>query len=117
MRFLRFALIVFSGLIGVLLVAWSAAGALYVDLPASPLLRATASILWAVGAVALGIFGGLRGRILVLLGFAGITCWWLTLRPTQDADWQPQVATLAYASPDGDRLTVHNIRDFEYRRP
>jgi hypothetical protein len=114
MRFLRFALIVFSGLIGALLVAWSA-GALYFDLPASPLLRTTASILWAAGAVALGIFGGLRGRILAIFGFAVIVGWWLTLRPTQDADWQPQVATLAYASHDGDRLTVHNIRDFEYR--
>src|SRR6516162_5183803 len=50
MRFLRFALIVFSGLIGALLVAWSA-GALYFDLPASPLLRTTAPILWAAGAV------------------------------------------------------------------
>jgi hypothetical protein len=52
---------------------------------------------------------------MVLLGFAGVTCWWLTLRPTQDADWQPQVAILAYASREGNRFTVHNIRNFEYR--
>ena len=58
---------------------------------------------------------GLRGRILVLLGFAGITSWWLTLSPTQDADWQPQVAILAYANREGIRFTVHNIRYFEYR--
>src|SRR6516164_9163027 len=114
MRFLRFTLIVFSGLIGALLIACSA-GALYFDLPASPLVRTTASILWAFGAVALGIFGRLRGRILAILGFAAIAGWWLTLRPTQDAEWQPQGATLAYADRDGNRLTVHNIRDFEYR--
>lgn len=114
MRTVRFVLIAFAILIGALFIAW-AAGALYFDLPAPSLVRTTASLVWAVGAVALAAFGRLRGRILVLLGFAGITCWWLTLRPTQDADWQPQVAVLAYAVREGDRLTVHNVRNFEYR--
>ena len=114
MRFLRFALIVFSGLLGAFLVAWSA-GALFFDLPASPLLRTTASILWVVGAVAFGIFGGLRGRILAIFGFAVIVGWWLSLRPSEHEDWQPQVATLAYANREQDRVTVHDIRNFDYR--
>ena len=114
MRLGRFVLIAFASLIAALSVAW-AAGALYFDLPAPALARTIASLVWVAGAVALAAFGQLRGRILVLLGFAGIICWWLTLRPTQDADWQPQVAVLAYASRDGDRFTVHNIRNFEYR--
>src|SRR6516162_92561 len=104
----RFVLIAFGSLVAAPFIAW-AAGALYFDLPAPSLVRLIASLVWAIGAVALAAFGRLRGRILVLLGFAGITCWWLTLRPTQDADWQPQVATLAYASRNGDRFTVHNI--------
>jgi hypothetical protein len=107
-------LISFASLFAALLIAW-AAGALYFDLPAPSLVRTFASLMWAVGAVALAAFGRLRGRILALLGFVGITSWWLTLRPTQDADWQPEVATLAYASRDGDRFTVHNIRNFEWR--
>jgi hypothetical protein len=114
MRVVRFVLIAFASLITALFIAW-AAGALYFDLPAPSLVRTIASLVWAVGAVALAAFGQLRGRILVLLSFAGITSWWLTLRPTQDADWQPQVAVLAYATRDGDRFTVHNIRNFEYR--
>ena len=114
MRALRFLLIVFAGIVGALLIAW-AAGALYFDLPASSALRLIASITWAAGAIALGPFGGTRGRVLVLLGFGAIVAWWLTLRPGQDQDWQPQVATLAYASREGDRLSVHNVRNFEYR--
>jgi hypothetical protein len=114
MRVVRFVLIAFASLITALFIAW-AAGALYFDLPASSLVRTIASLAWAVGAVALAAFGRLRGRILVLLGFAGITSWWLTLRPAQDADWQPQVAILAYANREGNRFTVHNIRNFEYR--
>src|SRR5215471_13722467 len=114
MRAVRFVLIAFASLIAALFIAW-AAGALYFDLPAPSLVRTIASLVWAVGAVALATFGRLRGRLSVLLGFAGITCWWLTLRPTQDADWLPEVATLAYASRAGDRFTVHDIRNFEYR--
>jgi hypothetical protein len=114
LRAVRFVLIVFAGLVAALFIAWATC-ALYFDLPAPSLVRTTASLVWAVGAVALAAFGQLRGRILVLLGFAGITCWWLTLRPTQDADWQSQAAILAYAIREGDRITVHNIRDFEHR--
>jgi hypothetical protein len=113
-RVVRFVLIAVASLIATLFIAW-AAGALYFDLPAPSFARTIASLGWAAGAVALAVFGQLRGRILVLLGFAGITSWWLTLRPTQDADWQPQVAVLAYATREGNRFTVHNIRNFEYR--
>ena len=114
MRALRFILIVFAGLVGVLLVAWGA-GALCFDLPVSLAWRMTVATTWVVGAIVLGIFGGARGRVTILVGFAAILAWWLTLRPSQNEDWQPQVATLAYATWEGDRLTVHDIRNFEYR--
>ena len=114
MRAVRFVLLSFASLIAALLIAW-AAGALYFDLPAPSLVRTIASLVWAVGAVALAVFGRLPGRILALLGFVGITCWWLTLRPSQNEDWEPQVAKVAYTSFAGDRITVHDIRNFEYR--
>ena len=101
-------------IIGLLLVAW-AAGALYFDLPASAPVRNAAAIFWVVVAAVLGLFGGSRERVLILIAFAGILGWWLTLRPTQDADWQPDVAHLAYANIEGDQLTVHDIRNFDYR--
>jgi hypothetical protein len=101
-------------IIGLLLVAW-AAGALYFDLPASAPVRNAAAIFWVVVAAVLGLFGGSRERVLILIAFAGILGWWLTLRPTQDADWQPDVARLAYANIEGDQLTVHDIRNFDYR--
>ena len=48
-------------------------------------------------------------------GFLMVLGWWLTLRPSNDRDWQPDVAVLPYAEVAGDRVTVHNIRDCEYR--
>jgi len=107
-------LVVLGGLVSVILAAWSA-GALYFDLPVPVPVRTALAISWVIGAAALGVFGGWRGRTLAALGFAMIVAWWLTLRPSQQEDWQPQVATLAYSRRDGDRLTVYNIRDFDYR--
>jgi hypothetical protein len=47
--------------------------------------------------------------------FALVLCWWLTLQPSNDRDWQPDVAVLAHAEMNGSRLTVHNVRNCDYR--
>jgi hypothetical protein len=111
---LRLVLVGLLFIIALPLVAW-AAGTLYFDLPAPAPVRNAAAIFWVVAAAVLGLFGGSRGRVLILTIFAGILGWWLTLRPTQDADWQPDVARLAYVNMQGDQLTVHDIRNFDYR--
>jgi hypothetical protein len=115
--FVRLLWLLLAGLsfcVAAILVAWTA-GALYFDLPASASVRTTAAIIWVVVAIATLLFGGLRGRVLVLIAFVGIVGWWSTLRPTQDANWQPDVARLPHAIMQGDRITVHDIRNFDYR--
>jgi hypothetical protein len=47
--------------------------------------------------------------------FVVVLAWWLSLAPLNDRVWQTDVARLAYATIDGDRVTVHNIRNFDYR--
>jgi Domain of unknown function (DUF4105) len=46
---------------------------------------------------------------------AGLAVLWSSLEPTNDRDWQTDLAVLAYADIDGDKVTVHNIRNFDYR--
>jgi hypothetical protein len=41
--------------------------------------------------------------------------WWLTISPRQDRDWKPEVTVLADAIIDGERVTIHNVRNFDYR--
>jgi hypothetical protein len=41
--------------------------------------------------------------------------WWASLAPRQDRDWQPDVARPPRAELDGDRLTIHDLRNFDYR--
>ena len=46
---------------------------------------------------------------------AGLAILWSSIEPTNERDWQPEVAVLPYATMEGDRVTVHNIRNFSYR--
>ena len=61
----------------------------------------------------------LRTPLHRLLGIAGlfalILAWWTTIRPSNDRDWMPDVAVLPYATIDGNRIAVHNIRNCDYR--
>jgi hypothetical protein len=50
-----------------------------------------------------------------LMVFAGIAVWWLAIPASNGRNWQPDVAVLPYASIQGDRVTIHNIRSLQYR--
>ncbi|HYA39513.1 MAG TPA: DUF4105 domain-containing protein [Candidatus Methylomirabilis sp.] len=56
-----------------------------------------------------------RAFAVYLALFAVVLFSWRAIEPSNDRDWQPDVAVLPYASIDGDRVTVHNIRNFDYR--
>ena len=47
--------------------------------------------------------------------FAIVLWRWLAIEPSNDRDWQVEGARLAYATIDGERITLHNIRNFAYR--
>ena len=40
---------------------------------------------------------------------------WSTIEPSNDRAWEPENAVLAYADIDGERITLHDIRNFDYR--
>lgn len=49
------------------------------------------------------------------VGFLTIVVWWAMIEPSNNRDWQPDVAKLASAEVHGDKLTFHNVRNFDYR--
>ena len=96
--------------------AWAALAIDYSDLP-SARLRTTLAIAFATGtALAFAVLPR-RSRTLVgfLVAFALVVGWWLHITPSNDREWQPEVSRLAYADVDGERITLHNIRNFDYR--
>ena len=56
-----------------------------------------------------------RGAIVVLSGFLIVLVWFFLIPPSNDRDWQRDVAVLAHATIDGDRVTIENVRNNEYR--
>jgi uncharacterized membrane protein YhaH (DUF805 family) len=47
--------------------------------------------------------------------FAALLVWFFAIEPSNARDWQTDVAVLPYATIDGDVVTMHNIRNFDYR--
>ncbi len=115
MRFLRGLLLAAVSLFAAGCVLW-AAGALYFDLPWAAL-RAPAAIgyLLLVATALFLVRGGWRRVGVLFAAFAIVTAWWLTLQPSNDRNWQPDVAKTAWAEIDGDTVTLHNVRNFDYR--
>ncbi|MFZ0613462.1 MAG: DUF4105 domain-containing protein, partial [Desulfobacterales bacterium] len=50
-----------------------------------------------------------------LVVFAGIVAWWLTIPASNHRAWQADVALLPYATVTGEQVTIHNIRNLNYR--
>jgi len=113
MRFFRFVAFAIGWAVAVVAVAW-AFGALYFDFPR---IGALAAILFVVILLAAIIF--VRGQLLKLaiaLGaFVVVAGWWLTLKPSNDRAWQPDVSQTAWAEINGDEVTIHNVRNCDYR--
>ena len=96
--------------------AWLIPGILYSNLPAQWLRVAAAGVFALAPAVALVALPN-RKRTLLWTGgvCALVLVWWLTIPAPRDGEWAPEYARTPTAEIDGDRVTIHDIRDFEYR--
>ena len=95
---------------------WAAA-ALYFDLPPDLAPGVLVAIFYLVSVVAL-LFSLRFSWFALGFGyalFAGVAVWWCSIRPTNRGDWQPDVAQTAWTERDGDKITIHNLRNFDYR--
>jgi len=50
-----------------------------------------------------------------LVLFAPLLVWYFGIEPSNERNWQVDVAVLSYAEIEGPQVTVHNIRNFDYR--
>lgn len=107
---------IFLGIIVAGVTAWGA-GVLYF----SPLLAAKWRPFAASAYAALTILAFLalprRGRTAVgaLAVFGILVFVFLRIPASNDRDWQPEVAKAPYATINGDLVTIHNVRNFDYR--
>jgi Domain of unknown function (DUF4105) len=92
-----------------------AAGALLFDLPVAPLFARITAVLFFSTTVFFVIFGKRRMQWIGPALIALVAVWWFTLKPSNDRDWMTDVAQTAWADVNGDEMTFHNVRNFNYR--
>lgn len=111
MKILRRLGIAILSLVVLLACTW-AYGAMYYDGPSGALAAAQAVAILGVlifvrqWKLKLAIFG---------LWFGIVLTWWLMLKPLNQGNWQPDVAQQAWAEIRGDVVTLHNVRNCDYR--
>lgn len=77
--------------------------------------------LWSAALLAVLVVAFRRGLIAgvagVLASLAAFSLWWVTITPTNDRDWQADVAELPSGSidpADASRITIENVRNFDW---
>jgi hypothetical protein len=113
MKLLRFIFFALVWLVAILCTVW-AFGALYFDFPKAGSFVAIAFLIALVASVIL-----IRGKLLkiatLFAAFAIVDVWWFTLKPSNDRAWQPDVMKTAWAEINGDEVTIHDVRNCDYR--
>jgi hypothetical protein len=110
--------LLFAGLIvlvQVMLIAWATLAIYYSNLP-WPWLRVLLAATFAAFAIFAFFLSRRRwmGPAAIAL-FFGVVAWWISIPPSHDRPWRPEVAVMPRASVEGDRVRITGVRNFDYR--
>lgn len=94
---------------------WGTLAILFSNLPAP--LRPWIAAIFGVGSLAALVsrYSSLQSQLGFLVVFATVLVGWLLMPPSNNRNWQPDVALLPWADIQGDRVAIHNIRNCDYR--
>jgi hypothetical protein len=105
-----------SLIIAAIITLWAVGAIYYSNLPWQ-FLRTAGAILFPV--VAIAVFVIIRpfrkAVVLFLAAFGVVLVWWLLIPPSNDRHWTADNEKTAWAEFNGDKVTVHNIRNCHYR--
>jgi hypothetical protein len=116
-HFLRIATAALATLLVALPAAWGSF-ALWYQVPGGQALKTLSVVLWGAFSVAMLVTlwqGRLISVFAFALAFTGLLIWWMQLQPTNDHIWADDVARMTTGTVDGDRVTLHNVRNFDWR--
>ncbi len=106
-----------SGIVLLLILSWGwGIIALFLNAPGPDWLKSLLTIFFAT--LLPGAFivsrSFLKGFFFCLAAFIALLIWWNTLQPTNNKEWAPDVAQISHSEILGDKLIMHNVRDFRY---
>ena len=99
----------------ILVITWTTLAIYFSNLP-WPALRVGLAVAFA--AFAIWAFWLSRQRRMPAVAIAlvlGVIAWWLTIAPSHDRNWRPEVAVMPRAFIEGDHVRITGVRDFDYR--
>src|SRR5262245_31971441 len=99
----------------ILVITWTTLAIYFSNLP-WPALRVGLAV--AVAAFAIWAFRLSHQRRMPAVAFAlvlGVIAWWLTITPSHDRNWRPEVAVMPRAFIEGDRVRLTGVRNFDFR--
>src|SRR6266850_3345406 len=115
----RLVLVLLISVVMAAITAWGALAIYYSNLPGEGLRTILAAVftLFGVAMLVWYLLSAKRFRpcFAFLAMFLLLVAWWSTIPASQDRDWAPEYTKLAYATINGDLVTFHNIRNFDYR--
>ena len=98
-----------------LLVAWGSLAIFYSHLPWAGLRLVLAGAFAAFAIWAFWFSRQRRMSAVALALFLGVVAWWVSISPSHDRAWRPEVAVMPRATIDGDRVHIGGVRNFDYR--
>jgi len=98
-----------------LLTLWAVA-ALYVDFRIAALrIPLTVIYVLVIIAILVKVKRWLWAAALCFAGFCVVLTWWLSISPSNAGDWRADANRTASVEINGDRVTIHNLRNCDYR--
>jgi len=106
---------IFFSVLSIACITWGSLAIYYSPFPYP--LNIGASLFFTLASIGLLLFvrPKRRGVTVFTSIFAAVLIGWFSLEPSNDRQWQPDVAVLPYASISDDIITIHNIRNCDYR--
>src|ERR1700751_427386 len=104
-------------LVQILVITWTTLAIRFSNLPWPAVRLGLAA---AFAAFAIWAFWLSRQRRMPAVAIAlvlGVVAWHLTITPSHDRNWRPEVAVMPRAFIDGDHVRITGVRNFDYRSP
>ena len=115
---LRFTAIFLATLLVGSSAIWGAL-ALWYQAPGGQVSKTLCMLLWAAFSITilLALWQGRTavGLLAFALAFSALLIWWQRIEPTNDRIWADDVSRMTTGTIDGNRVTLTNVRDFDWR--
>jgi hypothetical protein len=112
---LRGAWIAIRSLLLFLFTAWAALAIHFSNLPWPAVRLALALAFVAFAIMALWLTRRPRLRWAFVAALVGVVAWFISIRPSHDRPWRPEVAVMPRAIINGDRVRITGVRNFDFR--